>query len=52
MPLPIAAQEKFATAKRRIRETNADIERALVHYEILFNSLVARAFSGASESSR
>jgi len=43
---PVAAQEKFATAKRRIRATNADIERALLHDDDLFNSLVARAFAG------
>jgi type I restriction enzyme S subunit len=43
---PVAVQEKFATAKRRIRATNADVERALMHDDDLFNSLVARAFSG------
>jgi len=49
---PVAAQDKFATAKRRIRATNADIERALLHDDDLFNSLVARAFSGALEKAR
>jgi type I restriction enzyme S subunit len=47
---PVAAQEKFATAKRRIRATSADIERALLHDDDLFNSLVARAFSGELSS--
>jgi type I restriction enzyme S subunit len=47
---PVAAQEKFATAKARIRATNADIERALLHDDDLFNSLVARAFSGEFSS--
>jgi type I restriction enzyme S subunit len=47
---PVAAQEKFATAKRRIRATNAEIERALMLDDNLYNSLVARAFSGELSS--
>ncbi len=49
---PVAAQEKFAIAKRRIRAANADIQRALMHDDDLFNSLVARAFSGTLECRR
>lgn len=47
---PIALQERFAGAMRGNEATRTALEAAAAESEVLFNSLVARAFSGALSS--
>ena len=49
---PVALQEKFARALERSEATRTALESAAEEAESLFNSLVARAFSGELSASR
>lgn len=49
---PVAMQRRYRDFRRRVYDWRGDLNRHAAEADYLFNSLVARAFSGALESSR